>query len=160
MLGIVLGCYVFGDSLTSPAYSWANQLIRDGHNLQVNAVPARKLVDLVIPPDVRKTSEINCAIVHLGSNDAPGGDVAGFTQHYIDIVSQLEQGGLRVYCVLPPRNDAWPVEWARIATQAACADVLDVETGFYLDGLHPSAFGHMLHGYGILSEIQRLNAWK
>ena len=160
MIGLILSCYVFGDSLTSPAYSWANQLNHAGHNLQVNAVPARRLVDLVVSPDYKKTAEIDCAILHLGSNDATGSNRVDYVQHYTEIIALFEGNGLQVYCVLPPRNDVWSVDWTRDATRAACANVIDVPTGMYIDGVHPSAFGHLLHGYQIYAEVQKLQHQK
>ena len=153
------GCYVFGDSLTSPSFSWANQLIRDGKNLQVNAVPGRTLLALEIPPDTKKTHEIDCAIIHLGSNDAGSGqDINEFKNKYIEVIKMLEGNRLKVYCVLPPYNElGTPVEPFRQVVKEVCPNILDVPSGFYIDGVHMNAFGHLLHGYILWDKINYSN---
>jgi lysophospholipase L1-like esterase len=141
------GYYVFGDSLTSPSISWANQLNREGlTNLQINAVPGRRLIDLTIPTDLRYTGEIQGVIIHLGTNDAGWGvPLEEFRQHYVDIIGSIDPD-LSVVCVLPPYND-WntPVDPFRATVMEICPTVWDVPTSHRSDGIHPNAWGQFWH---------------
>jgi hypothetical protein len=148
-------CYAMGDSLTSPSYSWANQLNKYGlAHIQVDAIPGRALTSLEIPYDRKKTGEIDCAIIHLGSNDMGAWDRELYIKMYSDHIQLLEGNGLEVFCILPPYNEVWDVEPARAATLEVCPDALDVPTGFYTDGVHMDSWGHAFHGVNLLSQIE------
>jgi lysophospholipase L1-like esterase len=157
------GYYIFGDSLTSPGYSWANQM--DTHYRQVLAVPGLRLKEFSLPTWIKPTDEITGIILFIGTNDAGSGvPVDEFADRLGAVVDQALSQGLSVACVEIP---VWPhlafthadFDPYRAAQALLCPSMLYVEVTEEVmvdspDGLHFGPGGHAIIAQQIESQLE------
>jgi hypothetical protein len=154
---LVSGCqpgyYVYGDSLTSPGHSWANQLRT--HHRQVHAVPGLRLVDLTLPHWLKPTAELPGVLLALGVNDAGSGvPVTVFEAHLVSLIDQAHAQGLTVACLVIPYwpglpHTGAPFDPYRTAQATWCPQLVTVVVTPDVmadspDGLHWGPVGHTL----------------
>lgn len=149
LAGCQPGYYIYGDSLVSPSFSWANQL--STHFTQVQAMPGLQLIDLTLPAWIGPTPELQGVLLAVGANDAGRGvPVDVFTEHLAALVAQAQAQGLTVTCVEIPRwpdlpQTHEPFEPYRAAQAAECPVlvVIDVNEDVMqdTDGLHWGPMG-------------------
>ena len=165
---VVAGCkpgyFVYGDSLTSPYYSWANQV--STHYLQVNAVPGLRLREFELPAWIKPTPDLKGVLLFLGANDAGSGvPVAEFYAKLERVVAQANAQGLPVVCVAVPvwpnlnHFDGGPY---RDAQAALCGTIITLDVSVDVmadtpDGLHWGAGGHELIARQIEAALEAID---
>lgn len=159
------GCLVFGDSLTSPSYSWAAQLDdRDIVHMMVSAWPGRRMVELMIPDDIFARGDMSCAIIWLGGNDALSKEnQLKFKMHTVSNARFLVDRGFKVFLVQPPLFDLIDTTAYRkiIADVATDLGIALLDPAFDLDqavdGIHPTYDGHFNLAYWFMMHIDLTN---
>jgi lysophospholipase L1-like esterase len=160
------GLYVYGDSLTSPQYSWANQINKHndlgGPYLQIHAVPGMTLTRFVMPSWISWTYDMQAVLIFLGANDI-GADIPLelFAKSAQVAHEQAVASRLPLICVRIPDLPHIPeyqrkVESYRIAMEPHCDYVIDVPLDLRdtPDGLHMGPEGHKHFAAALLAAIE------
>jgi lysophospholipase L1-like esterase len=166
--GCHAGYYVYGDSLTSQAFSWANviqryQLSHGTPYLQIQAVPGLRVKEFRLPSTIKRTDEITAVLLFLGANDVGSNVPVGeFHWSMTRIAQKTKDRNLDLVCVqIPeyPHFNKSRLELYRDVQTEVCDSIIKVSVDLRdsPDGIHMGPEGHGFFAVHVLAELGELN---
>jgi lysophospholipase L1-like esterase len=162
--------WLFGDSLSAPSYSWAEQ-IDDAGNAQImnTARNGLRMVDVDMPDWLVCSAGSDKVIIWLGGNDALG-DIpdAAVSQQFRDMMHFLTGRGCDIYVILPPDGNgaSWPDWEAKLNAKRVVifgdlwgkfpnVTLIDMpwDWGQTLDGLHQNEYQHSVQAAHMITAL-------